>query len=110
MVSCTIKINTSFGEDGDYWASVSYKGEEYRTDIPFSYDTLDYKFSLAELLSDYTIPNELKGFVNNLTLVNFYIARFSRRASMEPDSFFWSYSPQVFEIMAKYEEQAMYED
>ncbi len=100
-----IALNTINGDR--YWASITYKGKEYKTDIPFSYDTLEYKFSLAELLSDYKIPDELKGFINNTTVANYYIARFNQSSYDQPN--FYSFHSRILDAISKYEKSSIYE-
>lgn len=63
-----------------YEATVIADGKEYKTGIPFDYDTLTYEFSLEELFSKFEIPDRYMAFIRNITVLNRAIMRFDPNA------------------------------
>jgi hypothetical protein len=57
-----------------YSAKIEVDNNEYVTNIPFSFDDLAYKFSLAELLLDYNIPEKYMAYIRNISVVSEAIA------------------------------------
>jgi len=80
-----------------YEAKVIADGKEYSTTIPFSYDDLKYEFSLADLLSDFDIPDKYMEFIENITVLNKAIARF------DPNAKYYHVHPGIMDKIAQYQ-------
>jgi len=80
-----------------YEAKVIADGKEYSANIPFSYDDLKYEFSLADLLSDFDIPDKYMDFIRNITVLNRAIARF------DPNAKYYHVNPAITDKISQYQ-------